>query len=59
MFHTPQQENGRGRDFHVEFERHALHVAIELARAEGFEGTEAALVELLRALEQSSRFPDF
>lgn len=52
MFRNTHQPTNKGRDPVVEFERHSLRMAIELARAEGFEGTEAALVELLRALEE-------
>ena len=53
MFHDPLQTTDRGRDPIVVFERHALQMAIEVARAEGFEGTEVALKELLRALEEN------
>lgn len=59
MFHSPQQQTEHDREFLVEFERHNLQVAIELARAEGFEGIEGALVEMLAALEESKSFPDF
>ncbi len=59
MFHKPHDETDKRFDPVVEFERHALHVAIEVARAEGFTGTEAALTELLRALEKSQGYPDF
>lgn len=58
MFHTPHQTTDKGRDPVVELERYSLRMAIELARAEGFVGTEAALVELLRALEENLFLPE-
>jgi len=59
MFHTPHGKTDNDRFEVVEFERHALQTAIEVARAEGFAGTEAALKEMLRALEESLDHPDF
>ena len=59
MFHAPHGKTDDDRLEVVEFERYALQTAIEVARAEGFEGTEAALKEMLRALEESLDYPDF
>jgi len=59
MFHKPHPKTDQGRDPVIEFERHALHMAIEVASAEGFEGTAAALIQLLRVLEEGLDYPDF
>ena len=59
MFHTPHRKPADDLFKMVQFERYALQTAIEVARAEGFEGTEAALKEMLSALEESLDYPDF
>ena len=59
MFHSPNPKTDDGRDMLVEFERHELHVAIEKAKAEGFVGMETALRAMLKALDDSTNYPDF